>query len=142
MRKATRKIPQLSMVGRAVVSARWTAETWDAGIHAHLSGNPDKLVSECGKVFYVVLSVCRLTHSTKTPDCRIVAATMNAVFELAGTEVVPALAIASILSGLAAARRIYKNTSHALITKAACDLELKRMTGDVCMSDFEELEAA
>jgi len=131
-----KRTTRLNPIERAVIAAQWTATTVDANIHALIGSSEPDIANKCGKVFFVALAIAR-QNCPDSPEARIMQSTMNALYEMVGTDHIAPLARQSIISGLQAASRVYRAASYTQIVHAACDLELKLRQGDVRITDFE-----
>ena len=137
-----RRARGISLVERAVIAEKWRAAKVDAGIHALMGEDSNRLVDLSGRMFYVALGAARTEGiDAEDPDVRVLRGAVNAVHDQAGEADIPDARRAAILSGLQAVGRITQRVPHRALVDAAVELELRLRAGNVTTSDFEALTA-
>lgn len=123
-----------------MIAHQWRRDAVDAGIHALIGEDSDKMVHLSGRMFYVALGAAVSEKMPiDDPDVRILRGAVNAVHDQVGQSEIPAVRRSSIVSGLQAVSRLVGRVSIKSITDSACELAIRMRYADVRLSDFEAL---
>lgn len=130
----------INMVERALIAQQWRANVATARIHALMGENPQALVNQAGRVFFVVLGAAmqEQLHEDQR-EIRIIRGAVNAAHDQAGVEPIDPLRRASILAGLEAAARLLAALPYPAVVRSACDLAAKLRRQDIRIEDFLQL---
>lgn len=130
----------VNMVERALIAQQWRANVATARIHALMGENPQALVNQAGRVFFVVLGAAmhEQLHEDQR-EIRIIRGAVNAVHDQAGVEPIDPMRRASILAGLEAAVQLLAALPYPAIVRSACDLASKLRRQDIRLEDFLQL---
>ncbi len=130
----------VNLVERAVIAQQWRLNVATSRIHALIGDNSKELVSQSGRVFFVVLGAA-LQHQLAAdhPEIRIVRGAVNATHDQAGVEPIDQLHRASIAAGLEASVRLLRVLPYPAVVKSACELAAKLRQDDVSLADFQHL---
>ena len=135
-----RKPLGLNLVERAVIANEWRHTALEAQMLAMCSWDSQKLVSEAGRMLYVVLGAAITANiSPDALEIRILRGAVNAVHDQAGDAGIPEQRRASIVHGLKVAAELIPLLDRKALVNSACDLALKLRAGHVHHSDFEAI---
>lgn len=133
----------ISPVERAVICAKWRKDMIDSKIHVLIGDDSDRMVNLTGRMFFVALGAARHEEiSADDADIRIIRGAVNAMYDQAEEPEIAIQRRASIASGLEAVSRLCRRVQQKSLNNAACDLELRLRSADVCISDFDKLVEA